>query len=90
MQKSERQIDEDSIIRDSRYLVHALLPFLKQFRQEQLVEKEIEAKIQGITSLSFVVPFLRCLLDVSFEIGLPSSEMKIEQAATLIDERSFW
>ncbi|XXG60370.1 hypothetical protein AAC387_Pa04g2296 [Persea americana] len=67
LEKSERKIDKDSIIRHSRYLVHALLPFLKQLRQEQLVEKEIEAKIQG----------------------LPSSEMKIEQAATLIDERSF-
>ena len=34
-------------LKHSRYLLQAVLPFLKQFNQEQMLEKEIEAKIQG-------------------------------------------
>ncbi|RWR73183.1 lysine-specific demethylase JMJ25-like protein [Cinnamomum micranthum f. kanehirae] len=64
---TERKIDKEDRFRHSRYLVGALLPFLKLLRQEQVMEKEVEANIQG----------------------LPSSEMKIEEAASLNDERSF-
>eukprot|EP00268_Persea_americana_P029377 TRINITY_DN2841_c0_g1_i3.p1 TRINITY_DN2841_c0_g1~~TRINITY_DN2841_c0_g1_i3.p1 ORF type:complete len:1600 (+),score=371.99 TRINITY_DN2841_c0_g1_i3:372-5171(+) len=66
-ENTERKIDKEDRFRHSRYLVGALLPFLKLLRQEQVMEKEAEANIQG----------------------LPSSEMKIEEAASLNDERSF-
>ncbi|XP_012835107.1 PREDICTED: lysine-specific demethylase JMJ25-like [Erythranthe guttata] len=32
----------------SRYMLQRLLPFLKQFHEEQMVEKEMEAKIKGL------------------------------------------
>lgn len=38
-------------LKHCRYLLQSVLPFLKQLNQEQMLEKEIEAKIQG-TSLS--------------------------------------
>ncbi|KAI7985681.1 Lysine-specific demethylase JMJ25 [Camellia lanceoleosa] len=41
------KINEDEKVHHSMYLLHALIPFLKHFNQEQLMEKEIEAKIQG-------------------------------------------
>ncbi|KAM7513931.1 hypothetical protein LguiA_003514 [Lonicera macranthoides] len=33
----------------SKYVLQALLPFMKQFNEEQIREKEMEAKIQGIS-----------------------------------------
>lgn len=47
MQNTERKIDREDRFRHSRYLVAALLPFLKLLRQEQVMEKEVEANIQG-------------------------------------------
>ncbi|GMP87559.1 hypothetical protein CsSME_00039882 [Camellia sinensis var. sinensis] len=40
------KINEDEKVHHSMYLLHALIPFLKHFNQEQLMEKEIEVKIQ--------------------------------------------
>lgn len=37
-------------IEHSKYLLHALLPFLKRLNDEQLIEMEIEARRQGILS----------------------------------------
>ena len=48
MQNTERKIDKEDRFRHSRYLVGALLPFLKLLRQEQVMEKEAEANIQGM------------------------------------------
>ncbi|CAL5430182.1 unnamed protein product [Camellia sinensis] len=41
-----RNISHDDRICHAKHLLHVLLPFLKQFNQEQLMEKEIEAKVQ--------------------------------------------
>ncbi|KAK3007924.1 hypothetical protein RJ639_014733 [Escallonia herrerae] len=38
----------DEMISYSKYILEALLPFVKRFNEEQMLEKEIEAKIQGI------------------------------------------
>ncbi|KAI7993895.1 Lysine-specific demethylase JMJ25 [Camellia lanceoleosa] len=46
LNNSEWNISYDDRIRHGKHLLHALLPFLKQFNQEQLMEKEIEAKVQ--------------------------------------------
>lgn len=64
-------VPEDVKIEQSRTLLTTILPFLKQFNQEQISEKEIEAKIQGILSFSvvawfyiyLVVPMLLCAVD---------------------------
>ncbi|KAI7993896.1 Lysine-specific demethylase JMJ25 [Camellia lanceoleosa] len=49
LNNSEWNISYDDRIRHGKHLLHALLPFLKQFNQEQLMEKEIEAKVQAPT-----------------------------------------
>ncbi|KAK1270710.1 hypothetical protein QJS04_geneDACA004416 [Acorus gramineus] len=49
----EKKIDKDENNRHSSYIICVLLPFLKQFLQEQTTEKEMEAKIRG-TSLDQV------------------------------------
>ncbi|XP_028065256.1 lysine-specific demethylase JMJ25-like isoform X2 [Camellia sinensis] len=49
LNNSEWNISYDDRIRHGKHLLHALLPFLKQFNQEQLMEKEIEAKVQGLS-----------------------------------------
>ncbi|XP_058075998.1 uncharacterized protein LOC131224705 [Magnolia sinica] len=50
--KTEKQVNTANKIQHSRYLIHALVPFLTQVHQEQMMEKEIEANIQGLASSS--------------------------------------
>ncbi|KAF9588398.1 hypothetical protein IFM89_009413, partial [Coptis chinensis] len=45
--KSERKVIEDEKINYSKYLLHQLLPVLKEIDQEQVMEKEVEARIRG-------------------------------------------
>lgn len=40
---------EDARIRHLKYLIYVLYPFLKQFDHDQTMEKEMEAKIQGLS-----------------------------------------
>jgi len=40
--------DKGEKVEHSLYLLQVLLPFLRQLDEEQMIEKEIEAKIQGI------------------------------------------
>lgn len=44
--------EEVEKIRWLKYMAHVLYPFLKQFDLEQMKEKEIEAKIQRMISIS--------------------------------------
>ncbi|XP_057950514.1 lysine-specific demethylase JMJ26-like [Malania oleifera] len=49
LKKSKLYISQDEEIQYSNYLLHALLPFVKQFSQQQVMEKEVEAVIQGLS-----------------------------------------
>lgn len=54
------KFNDEEKIQYSKYIVQMLLPYLKQFHAEQLVEKEMEAKIHGIfpaTEINFVGKF---------------------------------
>lgn len=84
-----------------KYLIHSLYPFLEQFDQEQIKEKNLEAKIQGtiacISSSSqeqflFVSVYLLCCFAnvVVFGTGLSPSEIEVEQAECCNDERVYW
>ncbi|KAM7513894.1 hypothetical protein LguiA_003477 [Lonicera macranthoides] len=42
------EFSSDEKVQYSKYILHALLPFLKRFYNEQMEEKRIEAKIQGL------------------------------------------
>ncbi|KAF8398699.1 hypothetical protein HHK36_014556 [Tetracentron sinense] len=46
---SKMKISNDEKVQHNKYLLHVLLPFLKQFHREQMMEKEMEAKIQGLS-----------------------------------------
>lgn len=53
LQPSRNVINEADKIKFQFYTLNLLLPWLKEMLQEQNVEKEIEAKIQGSTVLSY-------------------------------------
>ena len=53
-------MSKDDKIKHSKYLLNLLFPFLEQFDHEQKMEREIEAKSQGITSPSFAVNEYSC------------------------------
>ncbi|THG18328.1 hypothetical protein TEA_012540 [Camellia sinensis var. sinensis] len=55
-----RNISHDDRICHAKHLLHVLLPFLKQFNQEQLMEKEIEAKVQGTSLVSCYMNSIIC------------------------------
>lgn len=52
----ERKVKESDILRHSRYVIHMLLPFLKQLHQDQMKEKEMEANIRGLSSCEIKLP----------------------------------
>ncbi|KAE9452472.1 hypothetical protein C3L33_15629, partial [Rhododendron williamsianum] len=49
LNSSEVKISEAEKVCHFLYLLHALVPFLKEFNQEQVMEKGLEAKIQGLS-----------------------------------------
>ncbi|KAK8476825.1 hypothetical protein V6N11_024172 [Hibiscus sabdariffa] len=42
------EFSDDEKVKHSRYLLQTLLPYMKQFSEEQIKEKAIEAKINGV------------------------------------------
>ncbi|XP_043695465.1 lysine-specific demethylase JMJ25-like [Telopea speciosissima] len=57
------EISEAENIRHSKYLLHLLLPYLKQFVHEQLKEKEFAARIQGLMLTDVEIPMAVCDVD---------------------------
>ncbi|KAF5206204.1 Lysine-specific demethylase jmj25 [Thalictrum thalictroides] len=47
----------------SKYIVHTLLPVLKQINQEQMTEKELESKIQGLSLKDIKVQQTGCFIE---------------------------
>ncbi|XP_039134514.1 lysine-specific demethylase JMJ25-like isoform X1 [Dioscorea cayenensis subsp. rotundata] len=62
-QPAERKIDEGEKVQSSYYILHKLLPWLKEFLQEQRGEKEIEAKIKGLSSCELKLQQASCASD---------------------------
>ena len=48
------KFNDETKIQYSEYMLQMLLPFLKRFHEEQLAEKETEAKIHGIFSKKLI------------------------------------
>lgn len=55
--KDDFKVSEEEKIKHTKKMLMIVLPFLKKFNQEQIIEKEIEAKIQGIILLSIEIGF---------------------------------
>lgn len=49
LKKMDLKTTDEEKMQYSKYMLQMLLPFLKQFHEKQMIEKEVEAKIQGIT-----------------------------------------
>jgi len=52
--KEKTKTNKDEKVELSTYLMQVLLPYLRLLDEEQMVEKETEAKIQGIFSIKSV------------------------------------
>ncbi|KAH7669234.1 lysine-specific demethylase 3 protein [Dioscorea alata] len=63
VQLAERKINEGEKVQSSYYILHKLLPWLKEFLQEQRGEKEIEAKIKGLSSCELKLQQASCASD---------------------------
>ncbi|GAB4839614.1 hypothetical protein Ancab_029137 [Ancistrocladus abbreviatus] len=59
------EISEDDKIQHSMYLLRAILPSLKQLNREQMMEKEVEARIQGLPMSEVQVKRIKCCIDGS-------------------------
>lgn len=49
-------IGNEQKIQYSKYMIKSLLPFLEQINKEQVIERELEAKIQGFSIYLFIFP----------------------------------
>ncbi|KAL7231079.1 hypothetical protein ACSBR2_009366 [Camellia fascicularis] len=56
----EFEYDDKEKIQHSKYILLALLPFLKIFNWEQMTEKEVEAKIRGLSLLQTKLQQAKC------------------------------
>ncbi|CAL5056598.1 unnamed protein product [Urochloa decumbens] len=59
----EKEISQENKIRYACHIVSLLLPWIRELRQEQMEEKEVEAKIQGVSMNDIKVEQAECDLD---------------------------
>ncbi|PIA58803.1 hypothetical protein AQUCO_00500620v1 [Aquilegia coerulea] len=62
-EKAKRTLTENEKVNYSKYLVDLLLPTLTQIDQEQAIEKEVEAKIQGVSVSEIKLQKSACSID---------------------------
>ncbi|KAI3970394.1 hypothetical protein MKX01_024041 [Papaver californicum] len=60
VEASERKLEPKEKVDYSKYLLKNLLPVLKQINQEQIIEKEVEATIQGLSPSEVKVKNANC------------------------------
>ncbi|KAF6153290.1 hypothetical protein GIB67_003480 [Kingdonia uniflora] len=60
---SKERITSRKKVKYCQYMVHALLPILKQFDQEQKLEKALEARIQGVSPSDICLQKSDCYSD---------------------------
>ncbi|KAA8531269.1 hypothetical protein F0562_005972 [Nyssa sinensis] len=57
------KISDNDKVKYSKYILQSLLPFLKRFNEEQMMEKELEAKIQGLSLSEIKLQEANCSLN---------------------------
>ncbi|XP_048233602.1 lysine-specific demethylase JMJ25 isoform X2 [Ricinus communis] len=60
VQLRKLEISNDKILMHCKYLLQALLPFLRQLDEEQLMEKKVEARAQGLSSIDLEIQNANC------------------------------
>ncbi|KAL9239543.1 hypothetical protein vseg_013853 [Gypsophila vaccaria] len=63
LDKQELKISEGDKMRHSLYLLERVLPYLKRFDEEQMVEIEVEGRVQGVSVDEVKVERIECPLD---------------------------
>ncbi|XP_021761681.1 lysine-specific demethylase JMJ25-like [Chenopodium quinoa] len=63
LKEQEVKISDDDKKKHSLYLLQTVLPYLKQFEEEQLMEKEAEARIQGVLASEVIAERIDCPLN---------------------------
>ncbi|KAK1396481.1 hypothetical protein POM88_006344 [Heracleum sosnowskyi] len=61
--KNQTRLSEDDKFHYSKYLLKRLLPFVRQFNEQQIMEREMEAKIRGLSISDVKVPIAYCPID---------------------------
>ncbi|XP_074366280.1 lysine-specific demethylase JMJ26-like isoform X2 [Apium graveolens] len=61
--KNETRLSEDDKIHHSKYLLKRLLPFVRQIHEQQIMEREMEAKIGGLSMSDVKVQIAYCPID---------------------------
>ncbi|KAK6137718.1 hypothetical protein DH2020_028553 [Rehmannia glutinosa] len=59
-EKANVKLSEDEEIQYSKYIIKVLLPFLEKINTEQVMERELEAKIQGVSFSDIKVKKAAC------------------------------
>lgn len=68
----EVEVSDAEKIEHSKYLLLALLPFLKRLSDEQEAERELEAKRQGISDYQYVTYDVHPVNDFYYEFNSSS------------------
>ncbi|VFQ70626.1 unnamed protein product [Cuscuta campestris] len=63
LKENKYQVNVEEKLKYSNYILLALLPLLKQINAEQLMEKEIEAKIKGVAVSELKLQKAKCKVD---------------------------
>ncbi|KAL6556273.1 hypothetical protein OROGR_005561 [Orobanche gracilis] len=58
--KANAKITDDERVQYSKYIIKMLLPFLEKINTEQMMEREVEAKIQGVSVSNVKVKKAAC------------------------------
>ncbi|KAL6550254.1 hypothetical protein OROMI_020742 [Orobanche minor] len=62
-EKADANITDDERVQYSKYIIKVLLPFIEKINTEQMMEREVEAKIQGVSVSKVKVKKAACDLD---------------------------
>lgn len=96
-QPPKKEISKENEIRYACHIVSLLLPWMRELRQEQMEEKEVEANIRGMVlwflGYSYrlvVVSGIQLQTGLVLWTGLSMNEIKVEQAEVDLDDRVYW
>jgi lysine-specific demethylase 3 len=96
-QPPKKEISKENEIRYACHIVSLLLPWMRELRQEQMEEKEVEANIRGMVlwflGYSYrlvVVSGIQLQTGLVLWTGVSMNEIKVEQAEVDLDDRLYW
>jgi lysine-specific demethylase 3 len=96
-QPPKKEISKENEIRYASHIVSLLLPWMRELRQEQMEEKEVEANIRGMVlwflGYSYrlvVVSGIQLQTGLVLWTGVSMNEIKVEQAEVDLDDRVYW